>query len=106
MHKSAQSVVSTLCAMPRKIKKWWCKTIIFKCCTCEMTRRKEIHHTNRRTLHGMELVDQYCFISSACASRKMAVEDYLTTAVELRSEEESVDRDAVLSQQFIHEDAL
>jgi hypothetical protein len=40
------------------------------------------------------------------AINKMAVEDYLTTAVELRSEEESVDRDAVLSQQFIDEDAL
>ena len=70
-----------------------------------MTRRKEVHHTNRRQLRGMEFCDQYCYFSSVCESQKMTMASWLITPVELLGDE-AVSRDAVLSQQFIDEDQL
>ena len=61
---SAKCTVSgtfVLQSMGRRTRKFWVKTLIYRCPDCMTERRKQLHHCNKNEIMKMTVSPQSCF---------------------------------------------
>ena len=83
---------------------WHAKVVVFRCEDCLTERVKELHHTNRRVLHGMRVTKQICtkrHIHQLNLDIEMECIDVAISPVTLPPSHRSVSREMIIEQDTV-----